>query len=67
MSAVLGISWAIMLIIAAQAIRVTYGNAGLVAMFPEGRRWWMPWSRLLALAVFAAVVLWNPFIEWTVR
>jgi hypothetical protein len=38
-----------------------WGNVMLVQMFPEGRRWWMPWSRLAALLPFAALVHFHPF------
>lgn len=61
MSAVVAIVWATVLLIAAGFVSMAFGNQGLVAMFPEGQRWWMPWSRLLALALFAAAVLANPF------
>lgn len=66
MTALVGIGWAALLLIAVLGIYATWGNAQLVAMFPEGRRWWMPWTRLVSLGVFAAVVLFHPFgaLSW---
>lgn len=61
MAALLGIGWAALLLVSIGLIYVTWGNAMLVAMFPEGRRWWMPWARLAALAAYSAVVLIHPF------
>ena len=66
MSALVAIGWAVALIVSAWIVRMFMGNADMVAMFPEGRSWWMPWSRLLSLAIFAAVVLANPFSGWLV-
>lgn len=64
MTALVGIGWAAALLVSVFIVHVYVGNANLVAMFPEGHRWWMPWSRLLSLALFAAVVLANPFNGW---
>jgi hypothetical protein len=61
MSALLAIGWAAGLLASIAGIYLTWGNAQLVSMFPEGWRWWMPWTRFLALAVFAAIVLIHPF------
>jgi hypothetical protein len=66
-NALVGIGWAMLLLAATVVIYWTWGNAQLVAMFPEGHRWWMPWARLLALAIFAAVAIFNPFLQWTVH
>lgn len=64
MTALVAIAWAAGLLLSIYIVHVFIGNHGLVQMFPEGWRWWMPWSRLAALAVFAAVVLANPFTGW---
>lgn len=61
MTALLAIAWAALVLLAMAGIYVTWGNAQLVAMFPEGRRWWMPWARLASLAAFSAVILCHPF------
>lgn len=61
MSALIGIAWAFGVLVSSLLIYMTWGNIMLVQMFPEGRRWWMPWSRLAALCVFAVVVLFHPF------
>lgn len=58
----LSIAWFVGLLVSIYLIYMTWGNAMLVGMFPEGKRWWMPWSRLISLAVFSAVVLYNPFM-----
>lgn len=60
-SAFIGICWAVCLLVSVVGIYATWGNAQMVQMFPEGRRWWMPLARLLALIVFAVIVLANPF------
>lgn len=64
MGALIAIGWALGLLCTVFGIYVTWGDAQLVNMFPEGRRWWRPWTRLIALTVFAAVVLANPFQGW---
>ena len=64
MTAIVAIGWALGLLVSVVIVHATIGNHGLVQMFPEGHRWWMPWSRLAALCLFAAAVLANPFNGW---
>jgi hypothetical protein len=64
MSAMLIISWFVALLVSMALVHIAIGNHGLVTMFPEGHRWWMPWTRHASLVVFAAVVLANPFNGW---
>ena len=61
MSNIQAIFWFIGLLLAIQAIRVTFGWAGLVAMFPEGKRWWMFPVQILSLVFFAVIIRLNPF------
>lgn len=61
MTTLFAISWAGAMLFAALLIYMTWGNIMLVQMFPEGQRWWMPWSRLASITVFAAIVLVHPF------
>lgn len=63
MTALWAILWVAGLVVSTFGIYVTWGNAMLVGMFPEGRRWWMPWARLASLTLFAAVVLLHPFVN----
>jgi len=63
-SALVAIGWAFGLLVSVVLVHAAIGNHGLVQMFPEGWRWWMPWSRLASLALFAAAVLANPFTGW---
>lgn len=58
------IAWFVALIVSVFSVHVYIGNHGLDSMFPEGRRWWTTWAGLGSLAVFAAVVLANPFTGW---
>ncbi len=63
-AALVAIGWFLLLVLSAYIVGAFYGNRDLVNMFPEGRRWWMPWSRMAALGAFAAIVLANPFNGW---
>lgn len=55
------IVWFIFFIISLVLVFETIGLRGLVRMFPEGWRWWQFPAQLVTLAVFAAVVINNPF------
>lgn len=61
MSALVGIGWFVALVVSGYVVLMFVGNLTLVDMFPEGHRWWMWWARLGSLALFAAVILANPF------
>ena len=61
MTALVAIGWAAATVVSIILIGATWGNIMLVAMFPEGHRWWMPWSRIATLALFAVLVLLHPF------
>ena len=61
MAHLFAIGWALWLLAAALGIYGTVGNAALVAMFPEGKRWWHFPSEVIALCHFALVVLYNPW------
>lgn len=62
MSALIGILWFVAMLVSIGLIYMTWGNAMLVQMFPEGRKWYDMPSRLASLAVFAAVVHFHPFV-----
>lgn len=61
MPALRGVLWGAALVFSSFLTAVAFGKLELVAMFPEGGRWWHGPLRLLALAIFAAVVLSHPF------
>uniref|UniRef100_A0AAU8GIL8 Uncharacterized protein n=1 Tax=Salmonella phage vB_SEnST11_KE23 TaxID=3161174 RepID=A0AAU8GIL8_9CAUD len=61
MTALIAILWALWLLVSVNVVFELVGCRGLVQMFPEGKRWWMLPSQLLALCNFAACVLLNPF------
>jgi len=61
MTAIIAIAWSAGVVVSIYLIDMTWGNSMLVGMFPEGWRWWMPWSRLASLAIFAALVHFHPF------
>jgi hypothetical protein len=63
-SEIIAIGWAFGVLVAVWGIYLAWGDTMLVQMFPEGHRWWMPWTRLASLLVFSAVVLANPFNGW---
>lgn len=64
MTALIAIGWAVALLFAVGTLQLTLGDWQLTNMFPEGKRWYHPFGRLLAMALFAAVVLANPFNGW---
>lgn len=64
MNGLVAIGWFVGLLVAVCGVHQFFYSYGLVSMFPEGHRWWMPWGRLGSLAVFAAAVLANPFNGW---
>lgn len=53
--------WAAGLLAAIYLAFTLIGMRSMVAMFPEGWRWWMLPAQLGALAFFALVVLFNPW------
>lgn len=55
------ILWFVGMVASVFAVLVTVGDLGLTNMFPEGQRWWQWPSRVAALALFAAFVLFHPF------
>lgn len=61
MVAIFGIIWAVGILISTALLYLTFGNAMLVDMFPEGRRWWFWPSRFAAMLFFAAVIHFHPF------
>ena len=61
MSAVYAICWFILLLLSIVFVFMVVGVRAAVAMFPEGWRWWLFPAQLIALGIFAAVVLFNPF------
>lgn len=62
MEALKAIGWFLALLISVWIVFETVGVRGLVRMFPEGRRWWMFPVQLSSLALFAAVIHFNPWI-----
>lgn len=61
MTVVLLIVWSLLLLISVAGIYQTIGLHLMVQYFPEGKRWWMFPSQIVALAVFAAVITFHPF------
>jgi hypothetical protein len=61
MIAVYAITWFAGLLVSTALLHFTFGNAMLVSMFPEGRRWWFWPSRIAAMLVFAGLVHLHPF------
>jgi len=61
MIAVYAITWFAGLLISVALLHLTFGNAMLVSMFPEGQRWWFWPSRIAAMLFFSAVVHFHPF------
>lgn len=61
MTALLAIGWAFATLFSVVMIYASFSNRGLTQMFPEGRRWYHAPLRLLSLALFAALVLFNPW------
>lgn len=60
-AAILGIVWFVCLLISVFLVLEFVGNLHLVSMFREGKKWWMWPGRIVALAIFAAVVHFHPF------
>lgn len=61
MTAVLAILWFIWLIIAFIFLTEVGRINAMVAMFPEGRRWWTTPLQYAAYAFFASCILLNPW------
>lgn len=61
MSALKGIVWFVLMLISIASIFEVVGWRGLTRMFPEGHRWWHILVQYGSLAVFAALVHFNPF------
>lgn len=53
--------WLLMLGLSIMAVFQLVGMRLMLAYFPEGRRWWQAPAQLASLAVFAAVIHFNPF------
>ncbi len=61
MEAVKVLAWAFWMLVSVWAVFALIGSAGLVAMFPEGRRWWQLPAQWASLGMFSAAVLCHPF------
>lgn len=53
--------WVVGTVISILAIYQTVGCHLMVSYFPEGKRWWIFPSQLVALSVFAAFMAFHPF------
>jgi hypothetical protein len=61
MTALLSIAWFLALLLSVCAVFQFVGMRLMVSYFPEGRRWWMLPAQLGSLALFAALIHYNPF------
>lgn len=61
MTALIAIAWFIGMYVSIIIVFNTVGSRLMVAYFPEGHRWWMLPAQLASLALFAALVHFNPF------
>jgi TRAP-type C4-dicarboxylate transport system permease small subunit len=67
MNALLNISWFLGFVFSIILVFHYIGFSGLTSMFPEGKRAWHLPAQLLTLVFFGAMVLYNPFITWSVK
>jgi hypothetical protein len=61
MESVMAFLWLAWLLVSVLGVFQTVGVRLMVMYFPEGRRWWLFPSQIIALAVFAAAVHFHPF------
>ena len=59
-AAITAIAWFVWLVFAIFCLNGTGHIRAMIAMFPEGWRWWVKPLHYVALCQFAAVVLLNP-------
>lgn len=61
MNATIAIFWFLGLLLSICVVFEVVGLRRMVQMFPEGNRWWLFPAQLGSLAIFAALVHYNPF------
>ena len=67
MTAALNILWFVGFVLSMVLVFEFIGFRGLTNMFPEGRRAWHFPVQILTLVFFASMVLYNPFITWSLK
>jgi len=55
------LAWGLAMLVSVVSVLELVGMRLMVAYFPEGRRWWQVPAQFVSLAVFAALVHFNPF------
>ena len=61
MESLMAFLWLVWLLASVWGVFQTVGAHLMVMYFPEGKRWWLFPSQIIALAFFAAAVHFHPF------